>query len=161
MPTPVLYPGSVERTAFAEKDEEKGFLLLTLRPSGDGGELTSHEFFSLPARAMMVRDLHPPDGPGGEWSSAELEEELRSVVARIGEDAVLRIRVFGEVPAKARRKLEVAYLRRLSPPDMNLEVLVVDERARRTPGSRRRFRSKDRSVEGRAERRSQLSLMPE
>ena len=55
LPTPVLYPGSVERTAFAEMGEEKGVLLLEVSPDEDGGRLVQHDFLPLPARPMMVR----------------------------------------------------------------------------------------------------------
>lgn len=49
---PVLYPGSIERTSFAEIGEPKGFMIVSL---GDSG--TSWEFRRLPTRPLVRRDF--------------------------------------------------------------------------------------------------------
>ncbi len=46
--TPFIYPGSIERTSFAEKDEIKGYLLLKMIQS----EKPQVNFFELPTRPM-------------------------------------------------------------------------------------------------------------
>src|SRR5690606_26158892 len=46
---PVLYPGSVERTAFAEMGERKGYLVMDVSPGG-GGENVRWESRELYAR---------------------------------------------------------------------------------------------------------------
>ncbi len=51
LPTPVLYPGSIERTSFAEREEEKGYVLLEVTPGNEpGGALHRWTFHPLPAR---------------------------------------------------------------------------------------------------------------
>jgi DNA repair protein SbcD/Mre11 len=140
LPTPVLYPGSVERTSFAEMGEEKGYLLLELEPTPGGRELVRHRFVPLPTRPMLVRELHPTGIPGAGWSSHELDARLAAALADVPPDAVLRIRIHGGVPLEARSSLGATHLRRLTPPQMNLEVVLVDERAHRrsrTPGIHR------------------------
>lgn len=140
LPVPVLYPGSAERTSFAEMGEEKGYLLLEFEPSRQGGDLVRRRFVPLPARPMLMRELHPAGIPGTRWSSHELDTQLTAALADAPPDAVLRIRIHGEVPPEARPSLSAARLRSLTPPQMNLEVVLVDERARRrsgTPGIRR------------------------
>ena len=129
--TPVLYPGSVERTSFAEVGEEKGYFLLELEPTPGGGELIRHRFVPLPARPMLVRELHPTGIPGTVWCSRELDTRLAAALADAPRDAVLRLRIHGEVPEEARSSLAAAHLRRLTPPSMNLELVLADERARR------------------------------
>ena len=54
---PVIYPGSVERTSFAERDEDKGYAVVTL---GHPGEPVRVDFCSLPARPMVSLMLDPP-----------------------------------------------------------------------------------------------------
>ncbi len=136
--TPVLYPGSVERTAFAEMGEEKGFLLLTLTPGGNGGRLEAARFVGLPDRPMIVRDIRPPGGPFRAWEAGDLEAALERTIAEAPADAVLRIRIHGPVPSPLRPSLGAAALRRSAPPEMNLEViLVVDGPVHRSRPSRR------------------------
>jgi predicted phosphodiesterase len=140
LPTPVLYPGSVERTSFAEMGEEKGYLIVEFEPSRRGGELLRHRFVPLPARPMLVRELHPTGIAGTGWSSHELDAQLAAALADAPPDAILQIRIHGEVPPEARPSLSAARLRSLTPTHMNLEVVLVDERAHRrsgTPGIRR------------------------
>jgi DNA repair exonuclease SbcCD nuclease subunit len=56
---PVFYPGSIERTSFAEKDEPKGYLILEFETGGAStGTLRIWTFQELPARPMNQLDLH-------------------------------------------------------------------------------------------------------
>lgn len=61
--TPVYYPGSVERTSFAERHETKGFLILHITPDANGGRVDRHEWRPLPARPMVriALDARLPD----------------------------------------------------------------------------------------------------
>ncbi|MGW8265525.1 MAG: metallophosphoesterase family protein [Longimicrobiales bacterium] len=137
LPTPVLYPGSVERTAFAELGEEKGFLLLAVEPDGQGGRLAGYDFVRLPDRPMVIRDLYPEDGQGMDWSACNLDAQLAATLAAVPREAVLRVRVHGRVPPGLRHVFSAAALRRNAPPEMNLEILLV---ADRTVRRRRRVR---------------------
>lgn len=135
LPMPVLYPGSIERTSFAEKDEPKGFLVLDLEPDDSGGSLVGWTFERLPARPMVVIDI-PVDGGG----AGTLERKLRTALAEPPEDAVVRVRILGSVPDRARPVLAAARVRSLAPPTMNVEVAVLEDRGRwrqKEPGSRR------------------------
>lgn len=137
LPTPVLYPGSVERTAFAEMDEEKGFLVLELEPEGPGGGLVDHHFRPLPARQMIVTDLCPGAGPDSEWLPEELEAQIRAAVSDAPRDAVLRVRVRGRPGPRLHGSMAAAALRRLSPPEMNIELLPTEAGAGEIGGRRR------------------------
>lgn len=133
LPTPVLYPGSVERTAFAEVGEEKGFLLLDFEGGAPGGTLVRHAFVGLPARPMVVADLHPPEAGEARWTADRLHARLSAEVAAVPADAVLRIRIHGSVSGEERSVLSAPRLRHLTPPEMNLEVVVVQDRGSRRP----------------------------
>jgi len=52
---PVLYPGSIERTSFAEMEEQKGYLLLRLDATTPRSDI-QWEFRPLPARPMIRRN---------------------------------------------------------------------------------------------------------
>ena len=119
IPTPVLYPGSIERTAFAEMDEPKGFMIVTL---GDGG--ASWQFRGLPARPMLRREV------GAEsMDAAALDTALREIIAGAPRDAVLAIRVDGALTIEQRRVLSSSRIRALAPKTMNVEI---SESLRRT-----------------------------
>jgi exonuclease SbcD len=51
---PVLFPGSTERTSFAERDEPKGVLMLAL-----ANDVASWEFRELPVRPMVDLEIDP------------------------------------------------------------------------------------------------------
>ncbi len=130
---PVLYPGSVERTAFAEIGEEKGFMLLEIGTGETGGRLEGHEFVPLPTRPMLVRELVPDAASGPTWRGSALSARLREVVGGAPKNAVLRVRITGEVPMDVRGELRAGPLRALAPHEMNLEVIVAEDRGNRGP----------------------------
>lgn len=133
---PVLYPGSIERTAFAEMGEPKGYILLDLEADAaqPGGRVLRWTFEELPARPMIERDL-----PADDLGPAALERLVRAAVESAPVDAVLRLRLRGQILERARRVLTASRLRAAAPPEMNLEVILVDEprepRGRRDRGA--------------------------
>ena len=68
-PAPVLYPGSVERTSFAEKDEPKGYMILELDASpaggahGPGGSAAGDGYPSSDNAAVASDGYPSSDGP--------------------------------------------------------------------------------------------------
>lgn len=111
----VFYPGSVERTSSAEIGEPKGFIILHLREGAPGG-VAHWEFRRLPARPMLVRKLVAGRG------ARALEADLRAVIAAAPPDAVLRIRVAGDLTAADMHVMSASRLRALAPPTMNIAV---------------------------------------
>jgi DNA repair protein SbcD/Mre11 len=124
---PVLYPGAIERTSFAEMNEAKGFMFVTLSPAGDA----SWTFRPLPARPMLVRELDAAVLRGHALAVA-----LREVIAAAPPDAVVRIRVSGDVAAADLHLLSATRLRTIAPGTMNVEIVMPD-----VPFSRRRTRA--------------------
>jgi DNA repair exonuclease SbcCD nuclease subunit len=114
--TPVLYPGSIERTSSAEMGEPKGYLFVRIAEGSDAARMC-WEFRRVPARPMVRREL------GAEGLSASaLESAIRAVVAAAPADAVLSIRVTGALTAGHLRRLSARHLRTFVPDTMNLEV---------------------------------------
>ena len=121
---PVLYPGSTERTAFAEMNEGKGYLVLDLVADGTrpGGRLERWQFRRLPARPMVVAELDA-DGASG----TVLARRLDAALGEAPPEAVLQIRVRGRLGDEARAVLSAERVRSVAPPDMNVDVVFADE----------------------------------
>jgi DNA repair exonuclease SbcCD nuclease subunit len=128
-PAPVLYPGSVERTAFAERAEDKGFLRLELVSAPvTGGRLAAATFVRLPARPMVSLELAV-----GSLDPAGLRQRLTDELAGLDPDAVVRIRIRGSIPQAALPILAAPALRALAPATMNVTLSYdrpVDRRRR-------------------------------
>ena len=117
---PVLYPGSVERTSFAERHEAKGFMVLELEPDGlAAGRLARWEFRELPARPMAVVVVD-----ASRFDAERLEARLRQELERLPADAVVELRIEGRLADAAGGVLHATALRRLHPASMNLSLQV-------------------------------------
>lgn len=120
IPTPVFYPGSIERTSFTEKDEAKGYLILEIQP---GLGIVNWQFHKLPARPMTQLELHA-NGIGAD----ALKTWLKNALAPLPPDSVVKIGIHGRLPNDALKVLSAESLRALTPPTMNLTVTLPDYR---------------------------------
>ncbi len=126
LPAPVFYPGSVERTSAAERDEAKGFLVLEFEAGRDtGGRLVGWRFHELPARPMIDIDASSERG-----QDVDLRSRLRSRFESADPDAVIRLKVGESLTEEERLVLTAASLRELALPTQTVEVAW----ARRTGG---------------------------
>jgi exonuclease SbcD len=115
---PVIYPGAVERTSFAERSEDKGYMLLTLdmeAPHKDG--LLRVSFQPLPVRPMVSLVLDP-DNPDPGALRNRLVEELKL----LDPDAVVRVQFRGPYAEQVSRTLSASDLRQVAPPTMNVDL---------------------------------------
>jgi DNA repair exonuclease SbcCD nuclease subunit len=118
---PVAYAGSVERTSFAEREETKGCVMLTVAGGGRGGHVESLDFRPLRARPMRVHALAGP--------LAAVEGEIRAVLAAAPPDVVLQLRapawLAGAEPLRAER------LRAIAGAEASVEVSLAPPAGRR------------------------------
>ena len=116
--TPIFYSGSIERTSFAEKNERKGYLILTLETDGLGSSsLEKWQFYELPARPMVRIDLHP-----SVMDASQLRSWIRYKVEELPPDSIVNLRIHGSMPSPFMEVLRAASLRSLVPPTMNINT---------------------------------------
>ena len=118
LPAPVIYPGSIERTSFAERNETKNYAVCSFSPSycKDGG-LQDVSFTALPARPMMNLIIEYPDPTG-----LALAEQIKRRIRGLDPDAVVRVHVNGVLSPRDEQLLSAAYLRSLAPATMNISL---------------------------------------
>ena len=113
---PVIYAGSVERTSFAERDEEKGYAIVTLQPPGSDAPLQV-AFEPLPARPMVSLILEPSTPDRG-----TVVNLLASHLRALDPNSVVRVQFRGPNADASLNVLSAACLRRLAPPTMNVDL---------------------------------------
>jgi DNA repair exonuclease SbcCD nuclease subunit len=117
-PAPVLYPGSIERTSFAERLEEKGFLLLEFSfPDAAHQPALSYTFSSLPCRPMVEMQL-----PVDKLHKSGADSFLKEIFTSLDPDSIVRLSIRGVPSSRATALLKAERLRRIAPPSMNLSI---------------------------------------
>jgi len=115
---PVIYPGSIERTAFAERHEDKCYVKLEIRQTtGTSKPLLDIKFIKLPARPMVVLALD-----GRDKDFVDLHEEIGLRLQDLPPDAVVRLDLAGPLVEGVEEQLSAAWLRSLARPTMNVNL---------------------------------------
>jgi DNA repair protein SbcD/Mre11 len=146
---PILYPGSIERTSFAEMEERKGYVRVDLRPSaGPIPLIPAWSFHPLPVRPMRRVRISAAG-----LNASALEALIRRRLERIEPNAVVQLSVRGLLDSGAGVALRAASLRALAPADMPLSLRIedgpkADPDRRRHSGSRKGPRSQGAVPEG-------------
>ncbi len=116
---PVLYPGSIERTSFAEREETKGFFEVTFAPDQNGRwRCAAHRFSELPTRPMCDIQLPRDVAPG------RVHAGLSARARTLPQDAVVRIGAADHPAPAVTAMLTASALRAIFPPTMNVQLSV-------------------------------------
>lgn len=126
LPTTVYYPGSVERTSYAERDEVKGYLILEVAASNNGGRVVTSTFHKLPTRPLESLEINSTGR-----SAEQLEREIREALTCFDDNAVVRVRFTGPPSPKAKHITSAAGLRSLAPRTMTVTAARPGHRRRR------------------------------
>lgn len=117
---PVLYPGSIERTSFAERGEKKGYLVITVEQQKKrSGCKVDWSFVELPARPMVRISIDP-----AACSAGELLRQFSTLISDLHPDSVVKVVVKGQVTHELRPFLTTANFRALAPSSMNIDLVI-------------------------------------
>ena len=115
---PVFYPGSIERTSFAERNEVKGYLILEITlPPNMRRPTVSHQFIPLPTRPMVSFDLN-----AGEVTPQNILSTIGKLLDGLAADSVVRISFRGILPETVKGRLTAQHIRNLAPDSMNVAL---------------------------------------
>jgi len=123
IPVPVIYPGSTERTSFAEMDEDKGFIVLNFdQNGGTGSQLLKTDFHKLKSRPMLQFSIDI-----GTWNSERFTDWLKKLIQSIPVDSLVRLQITGAVDRSVQNVLRIRNLRALCHPEMNIYLHYSQE----------------------------------
>ncbi len=114
---PVIYPGSIERTSFVERNEEKGYVVVEFDHSTTLGKQQEILFKPLPTRPMIVLRLE-----ANGRSAGDVERWLRDRFSELDHDSVVQVKPLGSVSDQILQILSASNLRSLAPPSMNVSL---------------------------------------
>ena len=124
--TPVYYPGSIERTSFAEMKERKGYFLFEFAPGQINGlSVRNKKFVELPARPMVKVPI-APQGMDGKKLTAYIQKSLKS----LSPQSVVKLDIQGFIPEGCLPVFRASSLRTLAPKEMNISVRFVQLKRR-------------------------------
>ncbi len=119
--TPVFYPGSIERTSFAEMDEEKGYFMLKLALNNNNSlAIQEWEFVELPARPMVKVHISPRG-----MNEPKLTAYLKKSFCSLSSQSVVKLNIEGLIPEGCLPVFRASSLRALAPKEMNISVRFV------------------------------------
>ena len=113
---PVVYPGSIERTSFAEQKEEKGYYLIVFENGASGDRPTLRfEFIRLPARPMVDLTIR------SNIDKADMEDRLRKEISGFSPDSIVRLQAAHDLAPELRALFTGEFIRRIFPATMNVQ----------------------------------------
>ncbi len=117
LPVLVIYSGSIERTSFAEREEDKGFYLLEFTKENFRWGLSKTEFHALPVRPMVVLVLDV-----NRITPENIDDVLKKMIRKTDIHAIVRLTCNRPPEPWVIEKLKTSYIRSVSPVSMNLSL---------------------------------------
>lgn len=115
---PVLYPGSIERTSFAERNEKKGYIILEIIT----GKRSEKPKFAWSFRELPARPMENVQISAAGRSAQQLGSLIKKTLAALDPNSIVKLHIEGSVSASARSVLSAESLRSLAPPEMNIAL---------------------------------------
>ena len=113
--TPIIYPGSIERTAFAEMDEEKGFYEINI----DANSNISFKFIGLQTRPMVDIVLEKEN-----YTTSTLQDDILYQIKTLSKDCIIRFKFTNKENLP---KLKSSIIDSILPSTMNYQIAGMKE----------------------------------
>jgi len=124
--TPVFYPGSIDRTSFAERREAKGYLTIEIESgSPNGATLKKWNFHELETRPMFKKEI-----TAANFTAENLISRIKTYLNTIPAHSIVDFRVTGLIPEDLFPVLSAPALRKLAPSSMNVTATLVEYRGK-------------------------------
>ncbi len=121
---PVFYPGSIERTSFAEMNEAKGYFIIEIDPGSlQGPFLKKWNFHELETRPMFRKEIIAAD-----FTAEKLTNRIRAYLNAIPSDSIVDFKVSGIVSEDLLPIFSAPKLRALAPSSMNVTATLMEYR---------------------------------
>ncbi len=111
----VIYPGSTERTSFAERNESTGFYEIDFAEEEGVWGVHRLKFIELPARSM--KDLHLD----GKVTTENLEDYIHAQIALLSPDTIIRLKCSPETKPEVISMVTSKFMREILPESMNYQ----------------------------------------
>jgi len=126
---PVIYPGSIERTSFAERFEEKYYVIIKIDPSvGDQNQVV--KFHPLPTRPMVKLEISIRAK-----NLDAVKNLIRENIVTLDPNSIVRIQLSGPNAEEHQRSLSARNLRTLVPPTMNISMVYQWRNGNKKPST--------------------------
>lgn len=113
---PVIYPGSIERTSFAERFEEKFYVILNFN-LGQRSPKPIINFVPLSSRPMVIIVI---DADGK--NTPQIKKQLQNHLATLDPNSIVRIQFIGQNAEESQKSLSTDQLRQITPSTMNTSI---------------------------------------
>ena len=126
---PIIYPGSIERTSFAEKEEQKGLYEIDFSSGSEGGSddgpddrkawiVEKIKFLRLPVRPMADIYLN------GLHSKSEIKRSIVEQCAALSQDCIIRLRI-PEADPDVYSLVNLPFIRSILPSTFSLQLGMI------------------------------------
>ncbi len=118
---PVIYPGAIERTSFAERAEKKGYFIIEV------GFVQNTKvpdmnwiFHELPTRPMVVININSK-----EIRTQNILSFLKKKIANLDPNSIVQVKFNDSFPDESNHQINSDLLRSIAPATMNVEISVT------------------------------------
>jgi len=116
LPAPVIYPGSIERTSFAERFEGKYFVIVKINPPRED-QNPIVEFHQLTSRPMVKLEISTLG-----FCLENLKTNIKAELSPLAVDSIVQLQLTGPNSEAFQDELSSTFLRAIAPPTMNISM---------------------------------------